>query len=87
MIYGDTVDDRQLGDLDTDAVDVLPIETSVSSNERDNTTAEAESDSLEKENVKSTSRANANPVAKRRMRNSFISRKKFYQMVENKMFQ
>lgn len=87
MIYGDTVDDRQLGDLDTDAVDVLPIDTTVSPNERDNKTANVKNDSKEKKNEKSTSTANENPATKRRMRNSFISRKKFYQMVENKMFQ
>lgn len=87
MIYGDTVDDRQLGDLDTDAVDVVPIEPTVSPNERDNKTVKAANDSMEKKTEKMTSTGYENSATKRRMRNSFISRKKFYQVVENKMFQ
>lgn len=81
LINGDTVEDRQ---LDNNA-EVWPITTTVPPSERNNETVIAKN-SIEPNNETTKPKVNKNPMAKR-MRNSFISRKKFYQMVENKMFQ
>lgn len=70
--------DRQ---LNADA-DVLTSTTMMPLNERKYVTESMKADSKNK-----TRKLTTSPVRKRRMRNSFISRKKFYQMIENKMMQ
>lgn len=62
--------------------EVLSSTTRMPFNERENETESMKADSKDR-----TRKSTPSPVGERRMRNSFISRKKFYRMIENKMLQ